>query len=113
MLSEGDRFYGIRLMDKVGSPVAEFNSNLGLDWTLAPIKKIEEGHLITGIETEIDIAQTFITRLGFKTSQTADGPESILKFGQYEWTGQSPAEYDLSQSYFADDFELSSIRLKR
>ena len=69
--------------------------------------------MITGIETEIDIAQTFITRLGFKTSQTAEGPESILKFGQYEWTGQSPAEYDLSQSYFADDYELSSIRLKR
>ena len=113
MLSEGDRFYGIRLMDQVGSPVAEYKSNLGLDWSKAPIQKIDEGNLITGIETEIDIAQTFITRLGFKTSQTAEGPESILKFGQYEWTSQSPAEYDLSKSYFANDYELSSIRLKR
>ena len=56
MLSVEDEFYGLRLLDNIGVPLAEWNSNLELDWSQAKILKVNEGDFITGIVVETDIA---------------------------------------------------------
>ena len=56
MLSIEDEFYGLKLLDDIGAPLTEWNSNSELDWSLAEILKVSEGDLITGVVVEKDFA---------------------------------------------------------